>query len=816
MDSDSFSKQHRLDAASLRWQCDPAQFDFETTREIEQRRINIIGQPRAQEALELGLANRAEGYNIFVSGEVGTGRSTVVSRALDGLDEGRGAPEVLVFVHNFKDPDQPCLLRFPAGRGKAFRRQMDDLVDSLRRDLPRLFESDVYRKRRSEMIEAASAEQKTRFKELEKRVQERGFVLTQVQAGPYVRSQLVPLVAGNPVDMDQLEDLVQEGKFSKEDYDRLQSANTELRTELEGLSREMRAQDRTLRDQLEELDRELAGPLVEEAITDIREEFETDQVAVYLTTLGEDVLEHLDQFHEAAESKPSPDAESSEFPRRYAVNVLVEHSPSDGPPVIWEHTPSYRNLFGTVSRSRAENGEWESDHTRIKPGSLVRANGGFLVLDAIDVLVEPGVWAALKRSLRHRQVEIQTFDPAFLGGSAIKPEPIPVDVKVLLIGTQQIYRLLYAHDEDFKKIFKVKAEFAMQTPLSSDEICNYARLIQKRCDADVLPAFHREAVARVVEHGVRLAGHQSKLTTQFTRISDLIREAGYWAKREGSPHVEAAHVELAVRRRAYRVDLIEELLREQISEGTILLKLEGSCVGQVNGLAVLDLGDHVFGQPTRITATTAMGRAGIIDIDREAAMSGSIHTKGVLILTGFLRERFAQNKPLALTASIVFEQNYGGIDGDSASCAELYALLSSLSGVPIRQGIAVTGSVNQRGEVQPVGGTNEKIEGYYDVCRQVGLNGEQGVMIPKRNLPQLMLRSDVVEAVRTGNFHVWAVSAIEEGLEVLTGVGAGAPGDDGRYPEDSVLGRVDARLCQLADEVGRFGLADVDPARRDS
>ena len=419
------------------------------------------------------------------------------------------------------------------------------------------------------------------------------------------------------------------------------------------------------------------------------------------------------------------------------------------------------------------------------------------------------------RTLRTRKLEIQLFDPLQLHLSgALKPEPIGVDVKVLMLGTPQIYRSLYALDEDFQKIFKIKAEFAGQTQLSEGELRNYACFVHKKVADDSLPPFHRDAIAAVVEQGVRLSGHHDRLTTRFNKIADLLREAAYWARREDSKQVKAEHIDRALAHQAYRVNLIEETLREQIAEGTVLLDLTGAEVGQVNGLAVLDAGDHPFGQPSRITATTAMGRAGIIDLDREAEMSGSLHTKGVLILTGFLRDRFAQDKPLALTASLAFEQNYGGIDGDSASSAELYALLSSLAEVPLLQGIAVTGSVNQKGEVQPIGGVNEKVEGFFDLCRLVGLSGEQGVMIPKRNLPQLMLRKEVVHAVKEQRFHIWAVSTIEEGLEVLTGLPAGAR-ENGKYDERTVFGRADAKLRRLAEQVGRFGSADA-PGAPDS
>ncbi len=806
------AERFRLDPQQLRWRCDPGQIAFETTADIRECPINIIGQPRAEEALRLGLSSRAEGYNIFVSGDVGSGRSTVVRHMLARLEHDRAGLEDLVYVHNFADPDRPWLLRFPAGRGKAFRAQVEQLIESLRRDLPKLFESEVYRKRRVALVEAASTEQKARLKEFEKHAQSRGFALTQTQMGPFVRSQLVPVVAGNPVDIDQLETLVEQGQFRKQDYDSLLEAQAGLRAELEGLGREIRGRDRELQRELQQLDREIAEPAVHEATADVAASFAEERVAAYLRGVAEDVLARLEQFREVepgGPSRPPEPATKEEHPRRYAVNVVVDNSETAGPPVIRETDPSYRNLFGTVDTTRGGSGEWQTDHTRIKPGSLLRANGGFLVLDAIDVLVEPGVWAALKRTLRHRQVEIRLFDPIHLfSGVSIKPEPAAVDVKVLMIGTRQIYRLLHALDEDFTKIFKIKAEFATTTPNNPEEITNYACLIHKRCTEEQLLPFHRGAVAAVVEHAVRVAGHQRKLTTRFTEMADVIREAGYWAARVGAARVEAEHVERAVQARVYRVDLIEERLRERIAEGSVLLDLQGSKVAQVNGLAVIDVGDHAFGQPSRITATTAMGRAGIIDIDREAEMSGAIHTKGVLILAGFLRERFAQRRPLALTASLTFEQSYGGVEGDSASCAELYALLSSLADVPLRQGIAITGSVNQRGEVQPIGGINEKIEGYFDLCRLIGLTGEQGVLVPRRNLPQLMLRKDVVEAVRDERFHVWAVGTIEEGLEVLAGVEAGERGADGGYPPRSIFGRADARLARLVEELARFGPAD--------
>jgi len=813
-DRTSPAGRFRLSPDDLRWRCDPEQFPFATTDELGDCPINIIGQPRAQEALKLGLAGRSEGYNIFVSGEVGSGRSTVVKRMLDQVEPDLAVPEDLVYVHNFEDPDHPRRMVFPAGRGKVFRQAMDELLDTLVRDLHNLFDSAPYRKRRAAQVEQASAGQKAALKEFEKRVQSKGFTLVQVQMGPFMQSRLVPVVAGNPVDMDQLESLVETDQFGREEFDELRAVHSQLQTELEGLGKAVHRVERALRQQLRVLDRELAEPLVEETMDDMRVAFKPEELKTHLDQVREDILDHLDEFRSTEDEGAAGAQEgvsSAGSRMRYRVNVVVDNSQSSGPPVMWETNPSYRNLFGTIEKSRSETGEWETDHTRIKAGSLLRANHGFLVLDAMDVLVEPGVWAALKRTLRHRQVEIQTFDPSFmLAGVSLTPEPVPIDLKVVMIGTRHIYSVLYEHDEDFKKIFKVKAEFAMQTPLNDEELTNYACLIHKRVREEKLPPFHRDAVAGIVEHGARLAGDRNKLTTRFTEVADLVREAGYWARRSDAEQVRAEHLQRALDMRIYRVDLVEEMLRERVADGTVLLDTDGEKIGTTNGLAVLDLGDHQFALPSRITATTAMGRSGIINIDREAEMSGAVHTKGVLILTGFLRERFAQTRPLTLTASICFEQSYGGIDGDSASSAELYALLSSLAAAPIRQAVAVTGSVNQRGEVQPIGGVNRKIEGFFDLCRLKGLNGEQGVMIPTRNRHQLMLRRDVVAAVEQKEFHVWAVSTIEEGIEVLTGLPAGVADADGRFAEGTLFGRVDAKLQRLAEDVTRYGAADVD------
>ncbi|MDX1387650.1 MAG: AAA family ATPase [Acidobacteriota bacterium] len=803
----------RLDRGQLRWRCDSEIFGFESTAEIGECPITIIGQPRAMDALRLGLDIRSEGYNIFVAGEVGTGRSTAVREVMATMERDDFIPEDLAYVHNFKDRDRPRLLAFPAGRGRAFAAAMRELIAGLQKSLHELFESDAYRERRAKLVEEAQEGHKARLKGFETQVQEEGFTLVQVQMGPMVRPGLMPVVAGNPVEMDQLEKLAEEGKFARGELEKIKTKHGELSGRLASLFKDLRGVERGLRDRLAALDRGLAQPLVAELVEEVREAFDTGAVREYLAEVAKDLLDRLDRFRELAEGDIDRDkieAARQELTLPYTVNVIVDNTTTKGRPIIWESSPSYRNLFGTTERVQDASGQWRTDHTRIKSGSFPRANGGILVLDALDLLVEPGVWPTLKRTLRTGELEIHSFDPlSFFASVALSPEPVPLDVKVVLIGTRQIYQLLYALDEDFKKIFKVKADFALWTPLSEDELANYACFVHKKCEDESLAPFHRDAVAAVVEEGVRIAGRQQKLTTRFKEIAEVIREAGYWARRDGAEQVQVGHIDNALEQRRRRLNLIEEVLRERVAEGTLLLDLEGEETGQVNGLAVLDVGDYSFGQPTRITAVTAMGRTGILDIERESEMSGAIHTKGVLILAGFLRDRFAQDKPLALSASLAFEQSYGLVEGDSASSAELYALLSSLAEVPIHQGIAVTGSVNQKGEVQPIGGVNQKIEGYFDLCALKNLKGGQGVLIPEGNRADLMLRKDVVEAVERGEFFVWAVGSIEEGIEILTGVVAGKPGSEGTYPPDSIFGRVDAKLRELAAGVRDYGPADL-------
>lgn len=518
------------------------------------------------------------------------------------------------------------------------------------------------------------------------------------------------------------------------------------------------------------------------------------------------MINDLDRFRKKREEEPPLPIPGFSLVRgedeflEYQVNVIVDNSETKTAPIIIETTPSHRNLFGTIERMTDRLGTWKSDFTKIKAGSLLQANGGYLVLNALDTLIEPGVWQALKRTLRHGVIEIQSFDPFyFLGTSALKPEPVELDVKVVMIGDNFLYYLLFYRDEDFKKIFKVKADF--DSVMSKDEtnIHQYACFIKKICEDDKLSPFDKSGIAAVVEFGVRVAGRQKKLSTRFTLIADLVREASYWAKSAQSKTVKWEHVEKAIDEWIERVSLTEDKIQEMIEDGIIMIDSEGEVVGQINGLSVYSLGEYAFGKPTRITASTSMGRAGVINIEREADLSGPTHNKGVLILGGYLRGKYAQDKPLSMSASLCFEQSYSGVEGDSASSTKVYAVLSSLSGLPLRQDIAVTGSINQKGDIQPIGGVNEKIEGFFDVCKAKGLTGTQGVIIPHQNVDDLMLKTEVVEAVKQGKFRIHPIKTIDQGIEILTGVKAGERKKDGTFEEESVNFLVDKQLKTYAD-----------------
>jgi len=792
----------------LRWRCDPEALPFETTQTVQACQ-EVIGQERAEEAIRLGLNIPSVGYNIFVTGLTGTGRFTAIKCILEELNIQGKIPNDFCYVNNFKNPDMPHMLILPPGQGNAFKKEMETLIEALKKKIPLMFENETYLNKKKEVVEKFRNRQAEMFREFEKKVNKEGFALVQVQMGPYSRPGIFPLVEGNPVNIEQLETMVEEGKFSKEELDKLKEKQVLLINELEDIFKETRKAEKEIKEELTSLDNEVISPAVKDSISDIKEKYDYEKVHQYLDEAQEDILTNLGRFREKEETPPpipglvlpQPVDSFSE----YQVNVLVDNSETKGAPIIVETTPNYRNLFGTIERVVERSGIWKTDFLHIKAGSFMRANGGYLIFNALDALMEPWVWPALKRTLKNQVIEIQTYDPFyFFSTSALKPEPVECNTKVILIGDAQIYYLLFGLDDDFKKIFKIKADFDSVMNKDNDKIQQYASFVRKICDEDKLRPFDKTGIAAVVEQGVRITGRQKKLSTRFHLIADLLREANYWAEKDGSDVVIEQHVDKAIDRRNYRVNLIEEKIQEMIDDGTILIDSDGKVVGQVNGLSVYNLGDYMFGKPSRITAKTSLGKAGIINIEREAEMSGPIHNKGVYILTGYLRGKYAQDKPITMSASLCFEQSYSGVEGDSASSTEIYALLSSISGLPLRQDIAVTGSVNQKGEIQPIGGVNEKIEGFFEVCKAKGLTGKQGVMIPHLNIDDLMLRKDVVEAVKERKFHIYPVKTIDQGIEILSGLEGGEKLEDGRFKEGTVNDLVDKKLRELGSKIKEF------------
>lgn len=796
----------------LRWRCDPASLDISSTNDVKPLK-EIIGQDRALRALRLGLEIKHYGYNVFVTGFSGTGRMTTLKRLLSEFQTRPVKLKDRCYVYNFHNPDQPILLTLDAGQGVKFRDDMNELIADLIKNIPAVFESRRYQEARKQTLEHFQERQRSVLKDFEKKVRERGFELIQVQVGQVVRPDIAPVINNTPLNFDQLDALLQQGKLSKEALDRLTKERASLESQMELVLKEMRNIERKAKESMNELAVRFLLPLVRSRVDDLREAYKDEKVQHYLDEVQKAIMDDAARFLPSEEAqvpiagKTNRKDEEDPF-REFRVNVVLDNSTTTTVPIVIETNPRFKNLFGTIEREVDRNGMWRMDFTMIKGGSLLQADGGFLVLNALDALIEPGVWQTLKRTLRNQLLEILPLETGVFGAiSALKPEPIPLDVKVVMIGDAYIYSLLYEQDDDFKKIFKVRADFDIEMP-KNRTVQKYVSFVKAVCDEEKLRPFDAEGVAEVVEYGVRLAGRQNKLSTRFDIVANVLREANYWAEKDNAQTVSGRHVRKAIDERIERVNMIEEKIQELIIEGTIFVDTAGKVVGQVNGLSVYDLGEHSFGKPTRITARTSMGKAGVINIEREADLSGPTHNKGVLILTGYLRSMYAVGKPLVMSASVAFEQSYSGVDGDSASSTEVYAILSSLAEIPLRQDIAVTGSVNQKGEIQPIGGVNQKIEGFFDVCNARGLTGTQGVIIPSKNIQHLMLRHDVIEAVKKGKFHIYAVDTIDDGIEILTGIKAGKRLPNGKFEPGSIHDRVDQKISEYArrwKEIERAG-----------
>jgi lon-related putative ATP-dependent protease len=802
----------RLPWEELTWSGPPEGIIKNTTADIEPQE-EIIGQDRAVKALRRGLAMKGSGYNIFVAGNTGTGRTGTVLKLLDEFNVGGSIPNDLCYVNNFKNPDQPRLLSLAAGEGTILRQQMADLMGSLKKKIPAIFESEEFQSARNEIINRHMGAQKALFKNFENKVTSENFMMVQVQVGPFTRPDLAPVVVGNPMKIEQLEALVEEGKFSAEELEKIKTKHKELSQEMEKIFKAARDIDKTIQEDLEELAKEWIQPLLKDLMAPLRDKHPEESVSTYLDEVETDVMSHLERFRprlvptQSGGESPGPPMLVPPDPTQltdYEVNLLVDNSDTDKPPVVIENTPTFRNLFGTIERVMDRTGMWSSDYRHIKAGSFLKANGGYLILQARDFLIEVGVWPTLKRTLRNQMLEIQTDPFSFLFTASLKPEKIPIKIKVIVIGDAEIYDLLHWYDEDFRKIFKMKADFDLTMPNNPVNMGKLAGYIARISAEDELLPCDQSGVEAVAKLAVRWAGRKKKITARFELIADLLREADLRAREADSSVITGPHVEQANADRIERLNMIEDKIQEYIEDGILMIDTTGERVGQINGLSVYSSPEFSFGRPSRITVKTSMGKIGIINIEREAELSGQSYNKGVLILSGFLRDRFSQNKPLNLTASITFEQSYSGVDGDSASSTELYGLMSALSGKPIDQGIAVTGSVNQHGEIQPIGGVNQKIEGFFRVCRAQDLTGAQGVMIPRRNVGDLVLHPEVLEAVKNGQFNIWAVDHVDQGIEILTGVPAGEPDENGVYPEGTINYLVDERLEELARGIKEF------------
>ncbi len=796
----------------LSWTLDPEKIPFESSEECEACE-GIIGQERALKAIQTGLDIQGLGYNIFVTGLVGTGRTTTIKQFLEKMREEEEKPDDILYVNNFKNPDEPTLIILPAGRGKHFKEAMGHLIGMLKSNIPELLKSKYYTEKRDEIVESQQKIQKEILKTFEEEVAEEDFSVIQVQMGMFVKPDLIPIVEGKPTPFSQLDIMVREGKFPKEKLEELKNKYEELTGKLEEVFSKLKESEERTRRMLKDWDEESITPIITGGIAGIRSQFDAQKILDYLNDVEKNLIKHIDLFK--TPPKETKEKELVDPFLEYSVNLIIDNSETKGTPVVMETNPNYLNIFGSIEATVSRSGVWQTDFTKIKAGSLLKANGGYLVMNALDALVELGVWQTLKRTLKYQTLEIQNLTSLYLiSASRLKPEPIDINVKVVLIGDAYIYNLLYFLDADFKKIFKIKSEFDSETKKDGKTIMEYAQFIKKICEEDNLNHYDRGGIAAIIEYGTRLAGRQKKISTRFHVLADVIREACYWSGKDKSKQVQRKHVEQAIKERFERVSLIEDKIQEMIEEGTIMIDTEGSDVGQVNGLSVYAMGEFSFGKPTRITASTAVGRAGVINIEREADLSGRTHNKGVLILGGYLRGKYAQNKPFSLSASLAFEQSYGGVDGDSASSTEVYAILSSLSKLPLRQDIAVTGSLNQKGEIQPIGGVNEKIEGFYEVCKAKGLTGNQGVIIPHQNVQNLMLREEVIDSVSEGKFHIYSVKTIDEGIEILTGIKAGKKQKDGTFPKDTVNYLVDQELQRLAKSWKTFSApSETDKAK---
>jgi lon-related putative ATP-dependent protease len=798
-----------LQVEQLYQACDPEEFDFETTRDVESL-TEVIGQERAVEAMRFGLGIAQEGYNIFALGPSGMGKQSIIHRFFKSQAVEEPVPSDWCYVNNFEDSQKPNAIELPAGKGKEFREDMESLTKQFSTALSAAFESEEYQSRRQAITESTQEKQEEAFRKLQEKASEKGVKLVRTPAGLVV----APVHDGEALSPEELEDL------PEEERQELKGKAEEIKSELQDILQQVPGWNSDLQEELEELNQEMAEIAVGGLIDKLRDKYaDFPEVVEFLDAVQEDVVENAEDFLPsqngqnqllaAMQGRGQQEQRQESRIRKYKVNLIVDHSDSDHAPVIYEDNPTYQNLIGRIEHI-AQMGALMTDFNLIRPGVLHQANGGYLLLDARKVLTQPYAWDALKRALQSGKVTIESLRQrlGLISTVSLEPEQIPLDVKVGLYGERMLYYLLYQLDPDFAKLFKVEADFQEEMDRTQENQAVYARLIATMADEGDLLPLDRSAVARVIERSSRMVSDREKLSTERESIQDLLKEANYFAGKEDSEVIKADHVQQAIDGQIHRADRIREKIQEMILRETLRIDTEGEAVGQVNGLSVLSLSNFRFGRPNRITARVRMGKGKVMDIEREVDLGGPVHSKGVLILSGFLGSRYAEETPLSLSASLVFEQSYSGIEGDSASSAELYALLSAIAEVPIQQNLAVTGSVDQHGQVQAIGGVNEKVEGFYDICQARGLTGDQGVLIPASNQKHLMLRQDVIEAVQEGSFHIYPVETVDQGIELITGMKAGARDEEGEYPEDSFNYAVEKRLEELAEKRSEFGKKD--------
>jgi lon-related putative ATP-dependent protease len=797
-------KIHELKPEELYRKCDPAVLGFKTTAEIKEE-INIFGQDRASQAIDFGINVSHPGYNIFVLGPTGTGKREVIQQYFKEKAKSVPTPSDYVYVHNFDNPDQPDAIRLQAGMGIEFQNDIDNLIEEMQTALSAAFESEEYQNRRQTIFETFKEKQANLFSELQDQAEEKHLAMIKTPSG----------IAFAPRNDEGVLSAEEVNKLTEEEREKIKNKIESLQEELQKILQQVPIWQREAKEKIKALNKEMADFAIGGLINELLEKYQNHQELVHhINKIKERIVENANAFMPDDGQEPTSFIEmmsqgrnnQSSFMDKFKVNVIINNKDCEGAPVVYENNPTYPNLIGRVEHY-AQMGALITDFRMIKPGALHKANGGYLILNVRKVLNQPYAWEGLKRALQSKEIEIESIGQALslISTVTLKPEPIPLDLKIALVGDRILYYLLVQYDPEFSELFKVQADFETEVVWDEGNQALFAKMFATMAKKHLTKPFSNEAVARVIEMSSREASDSERLNTRFQDLNELIIESNYWAEKADREIVTDEDVQSAIDAKIQRADRLWEKQQEAILRNINLISTEGEVVGQINGLSVYSLGRFMFGRPTRITAQTSLGKGQVIDIEREVEMGGPIHSKGVMILSGFLKGRYAQDVPLSLSASLVFEQSYGGVDGDSASSAELFALISSIAQVPLKQNLAVTGSVNQHGQIQAIGGVNQKIEGFYDICRKRGLSGDQGVMIPAANVKHLMLRQDVIKSVEAGEFHIYPISHIDEGIQILTGMPAGEKLDDGSFTDGTINAMVKQRLEQMANKLSNFG-----------